>query len=218
MNPILSISIPIVIAYLIGSIPTGFIFVKLIKKQDIRQQGSGNTGATNSMRVLGFKLALLVLLIDIFKGVGAVLLGSFLYERMGVSTTGMFISLVGLSVILGHIYSIFLKFKGGKGVATTAGVFAVLTPLPILIAFVTFIILTAITKYVSVGSIFGVIMLMLSEFYINMIGQFTDISNLVLILVMGSIIIYRHKENIRRLSEGRENQISFRTKSEDQGR
>ncbi|HNX00354.1 MAG TPA: glycerol-3-phosphate 1-O-acyltransferase PlsY [Candidatus Cloacimonadota bacterium] len=210
MNPILSISLPIILAYLIGGIPTGFIFVKLIRKQDIRKQGSGNIGATNTMRVLGPGLAVIVLLIDIGKGVGAVILGTFLYAKFGINNTALFLSLVGIATILGHIYSVFLGFRGGKGVATAAGVFFMLTPIPLLIAFAAFILLTVITKYVSVGSIFGVFMLMLSEFYINMISQFTDVYNLILVLFIGSFVIYKHKENIKRLSEGRENQISFK--------
>ncbi|HPT73094.1 MAG TPA: glycerol-3-phosphate acyltransferase, partial [Candidatus Cloacimonadota bacterium] len=141
MNPILSISLPIILAYLIGGIPTGFIFVKLIRKQDIRKQGSGNIGATNTMRVLGPGLAVIVLLIDIGKGVGAVILGTFLYAKFGINNTALFLSLVGIATILGHIYSVFLGFRGGKGVATAAGVFFMLTPIPLLIAFAAFILL-----------------------------------------------------------------------------
>lgn len=214
MNPILSISIPIILSYLIGSFPTGYVFVRLIKGQDIRQKGSGNTGATNTMRVLGVKLALLVLAIDILKGIAAIKLGEIIFNFFHVNQVIFFLSFVGLAVILGHIFSIFLHFKGGKGVATAAGVFIMLTSLPSLIAFLTFLLVTSITKYVSLGSIFGVIMLILSELYLNMISQFTDISNLILICIVGSFVIYKHKENIKRLSEGRENQISFRKKPE----
>lgn len=214
MNPLLSISIPIIIAYLIGSFPTGYLFVKLIKGQDIRQKGSGNTGATNTMRVLGVKLALLVLAIDILKGVAAIKIGAILFKFYHVNDLVFYSSFIGLAVILGHIFSVFLRFKGGKGVATAAGVFIVLTPLPSAIAFVTFILVTILTKYVSLGSIFAVIMLILSELYLNIIGQFTDISNLFLIFIIGSFVIYKHKDNIKRLSEGRENQLSFKRKPE----
>jgi acyl phosphate:glycerol-3-phosphate acyltransferase len=214
MNLILSISIPIVIAYLIGSFPTGYIFVRLIKGQDIRQKGSGNTGATNTMRVLGVKLALVVLAIDILKGVGAVKLGELLFTFFHITNVSFYLSSVGLAVILGHIFSVFLHFKGGKGVATAAGVFIILTPLPSLLAFVTFILITSMSKYVSLGSIFAVIMLILSELYLNVISQFTDYSNLILVCIIGSFVIYKHKENIKRLSEGRENQLSFRKKPE----
>jgi acyl phosphate:glycerol-3-phosphate acyltransferase len=214
MNPILSISIPIIIAYLIGCFPTGYIFVKLIKKQDIRQKGSGNTGATNTMRVLGVKLALLVLAIDILKGVAAIKLGETILNFFYVSSVPFYLSFVGLAVILGHIFSVFLRFKGGKGVATAAGVFVMLTPLPTAIALVTFLLITSLSKYVSVGSIFAVIMLFLSELYLNVISQFSDVSNLVLIFIIGSFVIYKHKDNIKRLSEGTENQLNFRKKAD----
>ncbi len=214
MSLLLSISIPIIIAYVIGSFPTGYIFVRLIKGQDIREKGSGNTGATNTMRVLGVKLALLVLAIDILKGVAAIMVGELLLKRFGSNEITVFLSLVGFAVIFGHIFSVFLRFKGGKGVATAAGVFIMIAPVPLIIAFITFLVVTAITKYVSLGSIFGVILLMLSELYINVINQFTDAANLSLILIIGSFVIYKHKENIRRLSEGRENQLSFRKKPE----
>ena len=138
----INLVISLILAYLIGSIPTSFIFTKFLKKVDIRQHGSGNVGATNVFRVVGKTPAVMVLLIDILKGVIAVIFlsdvffNNFIGMKLGLE---LYKILLGACAISGHVWSIFLKFKGGKGVATTAGVLIVLSPKVLIAALIIWI-------------------------------------------------------------------------------
>lgn len=199
-------SISLLLCYLLGSIPSGFIIGKLVKGIDIREHGSKNVGATNALRVLGTKLGIITLVIDIFKGFAAIQLVKIIIPEANV----LLLILGGLSAIIGHIFTIFLKFKGGKGVATSAGVFVGLTPFPFVIALGIFIITVAISKYVSLGSIMAALTLSIVQLIQNLQSGFEKIEILVLVFVVSIFIIYKHKANIKRLRDGNENKLRFR--------
>ncbi len=202
----------IVSAYVIGSIPTAIIAGKLLKKIDIRDHGSGNAGATNVFRVLGWKAGLFVLAIDMFKGFVPVWWLAPGHENVEIAT--LYQILLGISAICGHIWTVFAGFRGGKGVGTAAGVFLALQPLPVLLSLVIFIIIVAKTRYVSLGSMLGALLLpvfiLLKKYILNV-----EVSDLILILsvILALLIVYMHRENIRRLISGNENKLSF-SKSE----
>jgi len=207
------LSISLIMAYLVGSIPFAFIYGKVFKKIDIRQHGSGNVGATNVLRVFGTKAGLIVLFLDIFKGFFPVCIMLMLIPLWSISIVGeggyeWLPVLVGIFAILGHTFSMFLSFKGGKGVATSAGVFLALCPLNFLGAILFFMLVVFLTKYVSLGSILAIIALMISNF------MFFDLNIYVKIftLIMAIFIIYTHRTNIKRLLNGTENKISFKKK------
>lgn len=195
-----------VTAYLLGSIPTSFIMGKIVRKIDIRQYGSGNVGATNALRVLGTKIGIITLIIDIGKGILAVVIGKILVTE----PSNLLLIGFGLFAILGHIFTIFLKFKGGKGVATSAGVFIALIPVPVAITLVVFVVTVWLSKYVSLGSIIGALTLFLVELYINIQNDFSDLEILIFVFVIALFIIIRHKSNIKRIIAGNENRISFK--------
>jgi glycerol-3-phosphate acyltransferase PlsY len=183
----------VALAYLVGSIPFGLILSKIFAKRDIRSAGSGNIGATNVMRVLGKKLGVLTLMFDILKGALFVILAEV------VTHSEIWASLAGLAAFLGHLYPIYLKFRGGKGVATSVGIFLFLAPYALLVDIVIFLLVVYQTRYVSLGSIIAaallpVILLVFSSSYVYVI----------LAVIMGGFIILRHRDNIQRLKQGRE--------------
>ena len=204
----MNIIIALFAAYILGSIPTSYIMGKLIKGIDIRDFGSGNVGATNALRILGTKVGVFTLIIDISKGFLAVNIARIIIE----DPTDLIMILTGLFAILGHIFTIFLKFKGGKGVATSAGVFIALVPVPIAIALFVFIITVWLSKFVSLGSILAAFTLFISELIINIRNSFTEIEILIFTFIITLFIIIRHKANIQRLINGYENKISFKKK------
>lgn len=183
-------------AYLIGSIPTGLIFGKLIWKKDLRQYGSHNIGATNAWRIIGRKAGLLIFILDFLKGQLGVLLGAYLFASPGAMVVG------GLFAMLGHMFPIFIGFKGGKGVATGLGVIAALMPKITAIVFIVWIVLTLITRYVSVASIVAAVLTpILAAVFKEPIIYF------LFGLVAAVVIVFRHRDNIRRLKAGRENKF-----------
>jgi len=191
----------VIIAYLLGSIPTSYLIGKL-SGVDVRKHGSGNVGATNVLRVLGKLPAAITLMLDIIKGVLAVTLVASIFYRKGMVSFDLFKCLLGLAVIAGHNWTIFLKFKGGKGVATFIGVFAVLLPIELIAGLIIWIITVWITKYVSLGSI-------LLAMSVPLIAAFSGkgIATVVLAIIACIIICYRHKSNINRLLMGTEHKI-----------
>ena len=193
----------LIVSYLLGSIPSGYWLGKLIKGIDIRQHGSGNIGATNTFRILGKPLGMITLVLDIGKGWLAVILAQKLF---GINLDWQFV-LVGLTAVCGHMFPLFLKFKGGKGVATTFGVFLAITLMPTIYTMLVFVIVVAITRYMSVGSIVSAICFPIIIYFIQ--------GNLVytaLAVFLGIFIIIRHKSNIQRLLAGTENKFSFSSK------
>jgi len=208
MNQTITYSLLLLLAYLLGSIPTSFIFGKLLQGIDLRQHGSGNVGATNALRILGVKIGIITLILDIAKGFFAVYIISIILH----DATNLMLIFAGLAAILGHIFTIFLKFKGGKGVATSAGVFIALAPVATLSAFILFLIVVAVSKYVSLGSLLAAAALFLIEFIINLTNNFNDLEILIFTGIIALFIIIRHKANIGRLRKGEENKISFKRK------
>ena len=198
----LRILLGVLAAYVIGSVPTSFLVGKL-KGIDVRRVGSGNVGATNVLRSVGKLPALFTLLVDILKGVIPVTLvaGLFFSQSTPVSS-GVFRVLLGLGAVLGHSWSIFLKFKGGKGVATSCGVLGALLPKETAIAVAVFFIVLWLTKYVSLGSI-------LLSLTVPIIAALSgrDIELVILAVTLCILITYRHKPNIKRLLSGTENEI-----------
>ena len=186
----------IIAAYLIGSIPMGLIFGKFIWKKDLRRFGSHNIGATNAWRILGRKAGLLIFILDFLKGQLGVLLGAYLFASPGAMVLG------GLFAVLGHMFPIFIGFRGGKGVATGLGVIAALMPKVTLIVVVVWLVLTLITRYVSVASIIAAVLTpILAAAFKEPIIYF------LFALVIAVFIVFRHRENIQRLKAGHENKI-----------
>jgi len=192
----------LVFAYLMGSIPTGVILAKAFSDVDPRQQGSGNIGATNIYRTVGKKLGAITLLGDTLKGLIPVVI------VRGVLDSPFWVGAVALAAFLGHVYPIFLKFKGGKGIATGLGVFLALAPFPTILSLVVFIAVAYTWRYVSLGSLsataaFPILLAIFSPHRIY----------LPFALVIGVLIFYRHRENIRRLTAGKESKfgMKFRT-------
>ena len=190
----------IAIAYLLGGIPFGFLLVKFTRGTDVRESGSGNIGATNVLRTTGRAAGVATLVLDIAKGYFAVWLASELTGGAPEWT-----SLAALAVMAGHAYPVFLKFKGGKAVATFTGAFAYLTPLPLAALVVLFIAVVAITGYISAGSIlsaaafpFGVWMILHPPIQVTAAA-----------FIAGAFIVYRHKSNWARLRAGTENRFSW---------
>ena len=215
--PILAYILTALAAYLLGSFPTGFLAAKA-KGIDIRSVGSGNIGATNAMRALGKPAGILVLLVDCAKGyvacafIPALIYIWFVPHSYGFSLyfqdspadfqIGVHV-LAGGSAVLGHNYPCWLKFKGGKGIATTAGVYLALAPIALGIALVVFILALLLTRYVSVGSISGAVAL-------PAVVWILPPHNLMLGIVttaLGALAIYKHKSNIQRLLAGTENRF-----------
>ncbi|MCB5251378.1 MAG: glycerol-3-phosphate 1-O-acyltransferase PlsY [Candidatus Cloacimonadaceae bacterium] len=196
-----------VIAYLLGSIPVGWIVARLFYQKDIRTEGSGNIGATNALRIFGTKVGLIVLILDMLKGIIAVLLARHLF-----SAEHPLVALCGLLAILGHIFPVWLRFKGGKGVATAGGVFLALSPLSLLIALISFVLIVAKTRYVSLGSIIGSLIFGLSIVVQQLTKDGVNWALLALTGIVVLMIIIKHRQNIQRLWQGRENKISFKKK------
>lgn len=210
LTPVLSI----LIAYIIGSFPTSYLIGRIFYKTDIRESGSGNSGATNTLRTFGAKAGIAVLIIDVLKGVLAIIIA----QKLAVFSSGFYAyniitSTSALAVILGHIYSIFLKFKGGKGVATTAGVFMTLMPVGFVYCVVLFVLIVYITKYVSLGSITAGIAFLFIEFISQYIIGFHNVPRLIMVIVVVGMILLKHKANLQRLYNGTENKVSFKKKT-----
>jgi len=186
----------IVISYLVGSISFSIVIAKLVKGIDIRNYGSGNAGATNTLRVLGVGPAILVLVLDLLKGMGSVLLAYAVSDQQWLAVA------CGIAAIIGHNWPVWFKFKGGKGIATAIGVLVILAFIPALIAGVMAILSIVFTRYVSLGSLiftfFTPIFIVLLQFsWANFIGT--------AIICLFSFI--RHRSNIVKLLNGAENKI-----------
>lgn len=194
-------------AYLIGSFPTGFLTGKIFFKINLFEHGSKNVGATNALRVLGKKAGIFVLLVDMLKGAIPVMLAA----KLSIEVP-WFPAAAGMCAILGHTFSPFLKFKGGKGVATSAGVFAALAPLALLCALALFSGTVFVTRFVSLGS-------MLASVSLPAFCYLWYPKQWFLIPVSGILslfVIYKHRANIGRLLKGEENKLSFSKSKREQ--
>ena len=196
----LELLLTVVVAYLIGSIPTGYLIVKAKTGQDIRTVGSGSTGATNVKRVLGKKYFFIVMLLDAFKGALPVILAENFISAG--SSLGLAPVLAAVAVIIGHSKSIFLQFKGGKSVASGVGTILALNLVVGLVIALVWGIVTYTTKYVSVGSIVALIISPFVMFYLS-----APIAYVAYCALGAVYIVYLHRENIKRLIEHRENKV-----------
>ncbi|WP_238475869.1 glycerol-3-phosphate 1-O-acyltransferase PlsY [Clostridium manihotivorum] len=204
-NELMSIGVSFIlsiIAYLAGSIPTGYILIKKIKGIDIRTVGSGGTGSTNVRRVGGTYISLATQVVDILKGLLPVAITSYLLNNGIIHidyNKDILLAIVGISAVVGHNYPIFLKFRGGKGVNTTAGVFLFLAPKAIITAGVVFFLLKVLTSIVSIRSMILSVVLVIAAI---LFGYSTPI--VVCTVFAAALLIFRHKGNIKRLINGEE--------------
>ena len=207
----------IILSYLIGSIPTGVIISKKFFGFDIRTQGSGNMGSTNVIRVLGIKWGIIVQIIDMLKGIVSVLLfANLVGSNWGLYGENSFLSLpilqiiVGLSAVVGHIWSCFVGFKGGKGINTAVGMLIAVMPIELGIGLFTFAITVGLTGYISLGSMLGAMMIPLvlfsryNFFSVDIKGYFTLIYFAIGFVVL---VVFAHRSNIVRLAKGTESRF-----------
>ena len=201
-------ALSVVCAYLLGSLNFSIIISKFFLHKDIRDYGSGNAGSTNSMRVMGFQKTLIVIFGDVLKGVAAVKL-AVVFAGGDAEMLAVFEAAAGFAVIIGHSFPVFFSFRGGKGVMTTAAVIACLDITVFFIAISLFIVIVAISKYVSLGSL-------IAEWSLPVLfGIFRGFSGdglvfVVFSAVLAAFVTFQHRSNIKRLAEGSENKLSFK--------
>jgi acyl phosphate:glycerol-3-phosphate acyltransferase len=189
------------IAYLIGSIPFGYLIVKLKEGRDVRSSGSGNIGATNVLRTAGRSSAVLTLLLDAAKGYLVVWLAAW-----SSHDSPQTVALAAVAAVLGHLFPVFLKFKGGKGVATVLGVFLYASPIPILIATGSFLCVVFVFRYVSLGSIVAAVVFPAAYLFLTHPGN-SSWWLFFAVLVCPGLVISKHHENIQRLWAGTERKL-----------
>lgn len=193
------------LAYFLGSIPFGFLLAKL-KGIDIRQHGSGNIGATNVFRVCGKSLGIPVFILDFLKGLASVLIA----ERFG---QGVIPVAAGILAVVGHNFPFWLRFKGGKGIATSAGVLAALLPLALLGALIIWLLTFVFTRYVSVASIASALTVPIVVCFQHLNGHPYHMAYLVFAFVVCVMAVWRHRGNIQRLIAGTESRVTRKAKS-----
>lgn len=214
----IAIFIVAILSFLLGSIPFGYLLVRIFRKQDIRHYGSGNIGATNVARTGSKKLAVATLLLDALKGYIAVAFAHWYAARItdssGPYSTGeklspdtiiMLVAIAGLCAILGHMFTPWLGFEGGKGVATAVGAFAGIAPRAVLVSLALFIVVVAITRYVSLGSILGAIAFPIACWWLVPIMR--DPITMTIVAISSLLIIVKHRANIKRLRAGSESRL-----------
>jgi acyl phosphate:glycerol-3-phosphate acyltransferase len=195
------------LAYLVGSFPTSIVICRALKGIDIRCFGSGNAGATNVYRVMGLKVALLVLFTDALKGV----FGVFVPWLLTSETVLWQMILGGLLAIVGHIWTVFAQFKGGKGIGPSLGVFFALTPIPAAMAFLTWIAVVAVTRIVSMASMLAGLTLAVVTWVLSCWKLFgTERPLAYFTTAVALLILFTHRKNIQRLLNGTENKISLK--------
>lgn len=212
----------IVLSYLVGSIPTSIIVSKISKGIDIRNYGSGNAGGTNVMRVLGWKQGLFVIVLDVLKGVLAVIViarlnrGAIPFENATPFDDFTLVQIIaGISAVIGHIWTVFAGFKGGKGIATALGMLLMIVTVDMLVAVGVFIIVVYLSRYVSLASIIGAIAVPLTLiireniFHVDIPGYSTLLPFIILVTLL---VIFTHRKNVVRLINGNESKVSFSKK------
>ena len=220
-----SIFIIVVVSYLLGSIPFGYLLVWMARGQDVRKSGSGNIGATNVARTGSKGLAVATLLLDAAKGYLAVALafhlcgvpGAFLKPAPSAATAGisnvpfalhlayLAAALAAFCAMVGHMFPVWLRFRGGKGVAVSVGACGAIAPRAVVVALVLFVIVVAITRYVSLGSMVGAVVFPFACWWANPLTR--DLGVMSFLAASSWLIVWRHKDNIRRLAAGTENRF-----------
>ncbi|MEE0769443.1 MAG: glycerol-3-phosphate 1-O-acyltransferase PlsY [Clostridia bacterium] len=201
-----------IIAYLVGSINFSVIISKRMAGFDVREKGSGNAGTTNMLRSIGVKAAVITLLCDILKGVVVILIAILIGNIVDGLDDALLVQLAGIFVIIGHTFPIFFGFKGGKGIATSLGVLLMINWQIGLICLVFALILMAITRMVSVGSIAAAILFPVLVVFIgqNYIVPVNNWSYLIFSIIIAILVLFNHRENLKRIFTGKENKISFK--------
>ena len=188
------------LSYLLGSVPWGYMLLRLRTGEDVRNYGSGRTGMTNVLRTGGGKIAAMTMGLDVAKAILAVLIA-----RLVIGTTEADVT-AGLLVLVGHNWPVFLQFRGGRGILTGLGGLSLMAPIPAVVAALTFLIITLISRYVSLGSVVGVIFGVLSVLGLALVGVYSGIYALYA-FVGGAIIIWQHRDNIQRIHQGDERRL-----------
>ncbi len=199
----MTVALLLLAAYLLGAFPSSYVIARLVRGIDLREHGSGNLGATNAFRVLGWKAATPVFILDIFKG----WFPTFFFPQWDGIEDWRWALGYGAAAIIGHVFSIYMRFKGGKGVATGSGVFLALAPVAVLITTGVWLALLLITATVSIASIAAAAMLPIAVWLLQ-----AQVEILALALALALFVIYAHRANISRLMRGQE--PSFRKKKE----
>ena len=200
-----------IVSYLIGSINSSILISRAVMGKDIRTSGSGNAGATNMLRTMGKKYAVITLVIDILKGVIALILARV---AVGIGAYDISAYVAVVSVVLGHNFPVFFGFRGGKGVATSLGVVLLLDWKIGLVTLVIAIAVMALTRYVSLGSIIAAMVFMLLQIVSMIVYNSFDITRLVCVLILGGLLIVRHRANIVRLIKGEEHKLGEKKKED----
>ncbi len=212
----LSLIFVIIASYLIGSIPFGIIISKQFRGFDIRTKGSGNMGSTNTFRVLGWKLGLLVLVLDLSKGLGAVLIATFFFQGLPFHNATpfqditVFRLMAGGGAVLGHVFTIFAGFRGGKGISTATGMLIGIAPVEVAVAAGIFLLVVVLSGYISLGSIVAAITFPTTMFLReNAFGvHITGYPTMIFFAIgLSLFLLYTHRSNITRLIEKRENRF-----------
>lgn len=212
----------IILSYLVGSIPTSIIISKLSHGIDIREHGSGNAGGTNVMRVLGWKKGLLVILLDALKGAVAVVFvarlhyGGLPFQNVSPFDDFTLVQIIaGIAAVIGHIWTIFAGFRGGKGIATALGMLIMIITIDMLVAVGIFIIVVTISRYVSLGSILAALSIPFTLiFRENILNDHIQSYGTILpfVVAVSLLVVFTHRKNVMRLINGTESKISFKKK------
>jgi glycerol-3-phosphate acyltransferase PlsY len=205
------------VGYFLGAIPFGFVLVKIFRGEDIRLSGSGNIGATNVARSGAKGLGIATLALDALKGLLAVwfasALGTSAYNSCGTGVSCVpatrLMAAAALAAVLGHIFPVWLKFRGGKGVAVAVGAFGLLFPKALLVALLLFVLVVAITRYVSLGSILAAMIFPVAAHFV----EHAKLPSVLLVSAIGALIVMKHSQNIRRLLAGNENRFGSKKSS-----
>ena len=217
------LAIIVILSYLVGSIPNSIIISKAARGIDIREHGSGNAGGTNVMRILGWKYGTFVIALDILKGIFAVVViarlfyGPLPFENVSPFDDFTLVQIIaGVSAVIGHIWTIFAGFKGGKGIATALGMLFMLITVEMLIAVGVFLLVVTISRYVSLGSLLAAISIPISlvlreNVFHHHIHGYTTILPFVVLVVL--LVLFTHRQNVVRIFNGTENKLSFKKKN-----
>lgn len=205
-----SIIIYSILAYILGSIPNAVWYGKLFHKIDVREHGSGNAGATNTLRVLGNKAGFIVLFLDFLKGFAATRLAYITCAHESYSPTLFYTEMLfGIMAVVGHVWPVFAGFRGGKGIATILGIVVAMDPLVALICVIIFVSVVWISRYISMGSMIAA---SASPLVAGFLHHWSHPEFTLFCVCIAALVIYTHRSNIKRLQAGNENRFSFQKK------
>ena len=211
MSPAMIALISVVIGYLLGSLSFAVIVSRLFKKDDVRNHGSGNAGMTNVLRTYGKGAAALCTIGDFSKGLAAVLIARWIFVRFGITfMDGAYVG--GFGALLGHLYPLYFGFRGGKGVLTSAGIVTAINPLMILMLGIPAVAVMFITRIVSIGSILAAAAYPVATYFWNTWKDKPALYDTVFAALIGGVIIFMHRQNIKRLFNGTENKFGQKKK------